>query len=549
MTSEKLYPARINFFVDEEKKLVAILAPGEPLPNVTPGFIYSQIKASGFGHAVIYEKAVAELAQYCSKAEQQIFIHIGEVSDSAFHLIISESKMEAYLIVDKPRGGALPDKQKILKAINEKGILFGLIPDAIDEAIQIMDSQERLIARGQLPQPGQDTIFTKLLPVKENPAAADTDEWGVVDYRDFGDLLSVEAGMPLIERTPATAGIPGRTVLGKEIPARPGQDIHFTPGLKGVEPDKTNPNRLLAKVSGQPIVMSNGICVEPILTLNNVDLSTGNVSFSGSLRVKGNVTSGMKVRAKKDIFIGGAVEAADIQTDGDVTVSGGVIGRGAKEKAKDGSEWKAFIRCNGKATLRFAENAHIEAGESIFIQDSALNSTLLCTEQIIVGNKGSSKGLVAGGICHAGSKIEVKVLGIATEVETHVLVGMDPAVFQRSESIRTLLKEKNLEKTDEQKRLIHYRRLDPAKTLEKIQEIEMTLAELENEIISLTQELREYRRKLESQSQGKIIVYHRIYSGVNIQMGSKKIRATESTRGGTFYFAEGDIVFSPQIMR
>ncbi len=550
MTIDKLHLTRLNFFVNADNKLVAVLASGPPLEELTVRHINEMLDAAGFGQAFIYDRLIAELLEFChSKLEQQVFVHIGEIRDFSFTISFSNDRMEAYLAVEQPYGGAAPNAELIWKAIQEKGIIHGIVPEEVEKSIQAMDGRERTIARGEKPQPGKNAVFTSLLPDKKIPeAVVETDQWRGVEDSDFSDLLSVEAGMPVMQRTPATAGIGGCNVLGKEVPAKQGEDIHFTPGLKGVEVDQLNSNLLIAKVSGQPIRVPYGIYIEPLLTLENVDLSTGNINFSGSLQIRGNVTAGMKVRAKNDIFIGGVVESAEIQAEGSITVAGGIIGRGEKEKGKNSGKWIAFLRCDGRAAVRFAENAHIESGESILVQDSSLNSTLICSEKLVIGSQRSSKGLLAGGSCHAGLRIETRVLGIVTEVQTDVLVGIDPTAYAKGEALREAIRAKTMEKMETQKTLLHYKRLEPAKYLEKVHELEMLLEKIQAEIQQLAQDMKQHKSRLEGFEKARIIVRDRIYPGVNIQIGSKKMRTNEATRGGTFYLLDDEITFTSRIL-
>ena len=116
-----------------------------------------------------------------------------------------------------------------------------------------------------------------------------------VDLRDLGSLLLVNPGTALMRRTPAKPGKDGMDVLGKPIAADPVVDMPFAVDLSGVAADPNDPNRLLAVIAGSPRVLPNGVSVSPVVDVEAVDLHSGNVTFDGSLRVSGDIRTGMSV--------------------------------------------------------------------------------------------------------------------------------------------------------------------------------------------------------------------------------------------------------------
>ncbi len=550
MDTQRLYSQRLNFFVNEENFLVAVLTPGPPLPQTDNDSIRKKLKEEGFEKALIDEKAIVELIHYCVAGNQQLYLNIGQIVHASFELRVADDKMSAYMAVKSPHGGAILNRDVVYEAIRSRGIVFGLITETIESALKEMSDKEYLIARGVHPTAGQDALFTSLIPDKPERKSSDEDEWGFIDYRDFNDLISVEPGTPLMDRIPPTAGTPGRNVLGDEIPAKPGLNTQYSPGLKGVEFHPEDPNRLIAKMPGQPICLPHGMHVEPLLTMRNVDLSTGNVSFSGSLKILGNVSAGMKVKAKADIHIGGGVESADIQAEGNITILGGVIGPGTEgENKRNTANFRAYIHSGGTVALRFAENAQIEAKESILVQDSVLNCTLLCSNKIVVGSRTSSKGMIAGGKCHAGTQVEAMIIGTMTEVETIIMIGLDPTSSERFESMRNQIRLKNRDRLELQKSLEHYYRVDPVRAFGKIRDIQASLEQLQSELQTLTQQFKELKKGMAISKKAKLIVNRRINPGCTIQMGDKKIRTYDQLQSGTYYWSEEGICFSPQVMR
>jgi hypothetical protein len=115
----------------------------------------------------------------------------------------------------------------------------------------------------------------------------------------------------------------------------------------------------VAIVPGQPTVIKNGVKVNPVLDVENVDLSTGNLSFEGTVRVSGDVLTGMKMNVGGDVVINGTVEAAEIVAGGSVTVKGGVIGHSEGVTAQAGTTAIASrISSQKSVQVMFAECPH-----------------------------------------------------------------------------------------------------------------------------------------------------------------------------------------------
>ena len=131
-------------------------------------------------------------------------------------------------------------------------------------------------------------------------------------------------------------------------------DEAFAPALSGVQVALEDSNLLKATVVGQPVLVSHGVMVEPVLRLAEVNLASGNIYFDGTVQIDGEVTQGMKVQAKGDIEVGGTVDGGLLDAGGDIRVAGGIIA-GAQVKA------------HGAVSARFGENCSIWAGTVILL--------------------------------------------------------------------------------------------------------------------------------------------------------------------------------------
>jgi uncharacterized protein (DUF342 family) len=100
----------------------------------------------------------------------------------------------------------------------------------------------------------------------------------------------------------------------------------FASKLSGACIDPDDPNRLLAAIAGQPVAVPGGMIVEPVYTVSAVNMASGNVSFDGSVVVRGDVAAGMTVKVTGDIQIGGTADPCRLEAGGNIVIKGGALG-------------------------------------------------------------------------------------------------------------------------------------------------------------------------------------------------------------------------------
>jgi uncharacterized protein (DUF342 family) len=174
---------------------------------------------------------------------------------------------------------------------------------AIGVALEAGSCEGREIARGVAPLQGETARFESLVQPRRPVLAENEDER--VDLRDLGSLLLVNPGTALMRRTPARSGKDGMDVLGKPIPADAVVDTPYASDLTGVATDPNDPLLLIAVIAGSPRVLPHGVIVSPVVDVDAVDLHSGNVNFDGSLRVSGDIRTGMSVRVTGDVVVQG----------------------------------------------------------------------------------------------------------------------------------------------------------------------------------------------------------------------------------------------------
>src|SRR5690625_7810254 len=114
--------------------------------------------------------------------------------------------------------------------------------------------------------------------------------------------------------------------------------------------------------------------VDPNLKVQNVDLSTGNIDFDGSLEVTGDVTSGFVVRASGDIVVRGMGEKAEIHARKNLTVAGGVIGEEVGRDEHNQLRLRTQLRAGGNLSAKWVSPADLAARGEIHVRASGMQS-------------------------------------------------------------------------------------------------------------------------------------------------------------------------------
>lgn len=525
----------LSIHLDESvKKVVADYAPeGIPAP-VTPDDIRQAIGAAGFGGYELDEIALADaVSKYNSAVAFNLFV--AKAVDGKFSIDFSGDQLSAYLSCQPPAGGAPVRAEDIIEEAGRRGIKVELDLNAIERSLP--SCEKVLIASGKMPEHGLDGRIENLIPFISN-RNPHIDKDGLADFRDLGDVPTVRAGDALVRHIPPTAGVPGMTLSGKVLPARQGKDTPFSAKLDGVMPDPNDPNVLVAAINGFPVLKKNEVHVEPVYTVQNVDLHTGNISFDGTIHITGDVHTGMKVEATGDIHVDGTVEGAILEAVGDVTVKGGILGL-----AEDNEKTYSKIKSGGSCTTRFAQNAHISAGSGIFIHDYAMQCELRASHQVLVGDKGSRRGDIIGGVTHGAMLVKAHVIGSENYVATVIVAGADQQLHERMNALKESRGAAE-HKLADLIRLIELARQHPGHLPPAtLQTVETTREATVQELEALNEEEKELQEELDLTAGAQVIAEKKIFPGADVRFGLIHNHTDMERQGGVFLMRDGELVF------
>ncbi|NWG87096.1 MAG: DUF342 domain-containing protein [Hydrogenophilaceae bacterium] len=528
---------------EDGRKLMASCIPAKDGTRIDKTAIEDAVTVQGFGRLFLFDAAVQKLVSQSATATEPFTLEIGEVRDAETKIELAPDRMAAYLSITPAFGGQAANRDRVMQALAEKRITQGILHEEIGRAISAGEVQKLLIAQGRKAVNGEDGRLQSLVDMRKE-RRPHFDRHDVADYRDLGGIANVREGERIMQRIAPTAGEPGVDVLGQSLPAKPGKDCQFAAQLSGVQIDPEDPNFLVAAISGQPVLVANGMIVEPTLALKTVDLATGNINFEGSISISGDVQPGMSVYASGDIHVGGTVEAASLEAGGDVVVKGGIIGHGeAHEHAKDEHKVAALVRCGGSCSALFVENVKVEAGDSILLGKLARQSELAASNQIVVGQPGSGHGSIIGGFTRATVLVQAGVIGSPAGVKTRVAVGTNPYLNEKLNGLNKEIAQKAKELEDVNK-ILTFLAENPTRSTPQVRtKAENTRAQLTQDIAQLSREKEDLTQEMNLAEDAKVVIEKTVFSNVQIEIGGKVKKVDIERAGGAYLFKEGEIEF------
>ena len=516
---------------DETGQVWAELQPDENLRHCTASEFGKQLKDSEYGEYYIHESALQELANHLTNSKEKIEIVVAEKRHAEVTITIDDEAMQAFITITPAYGGEAVTEDQINLSIRKSVISEGIIKDKISGLVKAGQVDNELIAQGIPPVHGDDAYLESLLPViKGRHPKVNKD--GTVNLRELGQFIVVKPEQPLMRKVPLTYGSSGANIHGQVVTPRKGEDIKFD-ALSGTRISPDDPNLLIARIAGQPISYNDGIEVDPTLSVDNVDLNTGNVNFDGSVHVNGNVISGMYIKTTGDIFIEGAVEASTLEAGGDITIKKGFIGRGSiRDENGNYNDNVARAQCDGRFSARFIENLIVSAGTEVVINDLISHCEVKAGENIVVGvNNG--RGRVWGGKCEAGHLFRANTIGASSDVKTLIMSGNTIGMKER---FLEMAEEEKQKLADRDKMQVLIKNMNPANKEKQliIDSVNKTLEMNSIELKNLRKEKKVLVENYKSRLSAKVVVDKEIFNGVQLRIVDQKLDITERKGPGTY---------------
>lgn len=193
-------------------------------------------------------------------------------------------------------------------------------------------------------------------------------------------IHNVKEGDVVCQITRPTDPEDGMNIYGQPVRGRQGA-MPAIPQGKNITYNEDG-TQLVAACEGNLTFRSGRFHVEKVFEVaGNVDNSIGNINFSGSVFIQGDVFEGYEVRAKGNITVMGMVEGAALIAGGDIQLQKGMRGMHC-----------GVLEAGGDITAKFLEDCTIHAGSNIQAE-YIINSQVACENNLtLVGRRGAFIG-------------------------------------------------------------------------------------------------------------------------------------------------------------
>ncbi len=511
-------------------KVVLPIGEGKPV-NVDD--ILADVRRSDT--VTIDEKRINEAAQ---KGTDEKYISVGSyshnpASDSLFVIEIAKDEMSASITISPPEiSGSDVSEKMIRHALKTQGVLDGYNDEKMFQAIdKPVYNAPMIVAESNAPKDGKDAYITYNFETDRSKLKAKESATGQVNFKELNLIQNVVQGQPLAEKVMPEKGKAGKTLFGRYLEAKDGRDIPMPLG-KNVEVD-TDGRTILASCNGQVLLINDKIYVEPVMEVDAVNISTGNITYLGTVICKGNVEDGYDIKASGNVEIGGAVGKCHIESDGDVVVSQGIMGRD-----------EGVITCGGTLWAKFIQNTKVDAGVNVIVSDSIMNSDVTAQKKIVLNGK---RAQITGGHLFATESISAKNIGSnGGGTETILEVGFDPKAKQRLGELQDI-QSANARELDELELNIS--------TLENLKKVRRTIPkDKEQSLIDFTRrrdeildqndevnsEISKIQERLrELKVVGKVCASGTVYAGVKVYVRDEKDEVIADVKNITFFYENG----------
>lgn len=453
-----------------------------------------------------------------------------QAGDALISVDISKDEMQATITVTTPTGsGAEASAEAIIRSLKQQGVLAGIDEQKVNEFVDSpVYNTPYVVAQAVLPVDGHDAYIAYNFETDPKKLRAKMEDDGSVDYKELNQIQNVVAGQALATKILPERGKGGKTILGRYLEAKNGRDIQVSLG-PNTHMDKDGVT-ILADCDGEVMLFNGKITVEPVKYLDAVNIKTGNITFLGSVVVKGSVDDGFNVKASGNIEINGSVGNCRIEADGDITIRQGVFG-------KD----EGYIKAGKSLWAKFIQATHVEVENNVIVSDSIMNSEVTAMRNIILRGK---KAQITGGHLFATEEICARNIGSpGGGTETVLNVGIDPRAKKEmerlQEGVQNLLKEKESLELDIQtlEQLKNIRRnisKEKSENLIKFKkrndEIDEQTAEMSRQIEKIQEHLRELK------AVGKVKCEGTVYAGVKVYVREILDEVKNDVKNVTFYY-------------
>lgn len=450
--------------------------------------------------------------------------------DSSLELAITDDKMKATMMVWEPEGdGADITEEALYKALQEKHITYGIDEEKIrDIAENKRYRQLFVIASGKPAKDGTSGKIKDFFPRQVQLKYA-TKQNGGIDFKNMNLIHNVKEGDVVCQITRPTDPEDGMSIYGQPVRGRQGA-MPAIPQGKNITYNEDG-TQLVAACEGNLTFRSGRFHVEKVFEVaGNVDNSIGNINFSGSVFIQGDVFEGYEVRAKGNITVMGMVEGAALIAGGDIQLQKGMRGMHC-----------GVLEAGGDITAKFLEDCTIHAGSNIQAE-YIINSQVACENNLtLVGRRGA----FIGGSCSVYNEMNVKAVGAASHITTSVTLGATPQLIAEAEKAAREIREVSEQMEENRKNTAWLTEKQNRGSLTPVQQQRLSALNLEASVNKLKQrQLQSKAAQLAKQIRevGRTrLQADEVYPGTIICIGDSRLVVMDKEDSVSYYYLDGEI--------
>ncbi len=322
--------------------------------------------------------------------------------------------------------GSVLSKEEIVRTIRKKGVVHGVMENVVDDFLtNRCYCTDYVVAKATMPTEGSDAKveyhFDTNVSIRPK-----LNEDGSVDFHQLGHIKPVRPGDKLATLYPADLGKPGTNVIGGEIKPKKVriQRLHYGRNIELSE----NRQEIFSKVAGHVTLVDDMVFVSDVYQVpKNVDASTGDIEYSGSVEIPGNVLTGYAIKADGDVIVNGVVEGAHIVAGGNIILKNGMQGMS-----------RGRLEAKGNIVAKYLENCTVIAGGSV-MSDAMMHTDVTCKDRIEVSGR---KGLITGGHLQTYGNIIASNLGSSMGTDTKIEILADTEMAKKANQLEKEADEK-----------------------------------------------------------------------------------------------------------
>ena len=323
------------------------------------------------------------------------------MSDDPIQLDIDPAGMLAALRL--PAGATLP-ASALIDRLMKAGVVAGVVESSLQEVGVPADADRVLVvAKGV---PAVQPVDAHIQVLVDFALRLAEDAGHKIDFREQGRFHEVDAGVVLARLIPKQPGIPGRTILGKDLPVGEAREADLA-AVAGEGCLVRGGFEVVTERAGMVVRRRDGhLDIMPAVDIpGNLDMHTGNLVTRLPVTVRGDIIAGFSLKSGADVVVRGVIEDARVSVRGSLACGGILQGTNR-------------VKTHGDLTSKHVTGREVKCRNLIVASD-------IRGAQVYAIGDVTAKLIVSSKV-HCGGSLTCEELGNRDEMGGSVQVGVNP---------------------------------------------------------------------------------------------------------------------------